>query len=1111
MNRSNTGFRILSAALALALGAGLYAQNSLDTGSIKGRVTDDKGGPLPGAVIKAKGTQGSKGAETDSSGNYVIPFLTSGTYELTATMDGFATVVQSGVAVNTLSVTQQSFKLQPGSEVINVTASAVHIDPTSASSKTTINLGDAVKHFAQGNSLTSAFDFAPGTNTASGTPGAGNVSISGASGFENQYLVGGVNITNAGYGGIGAFDRFAGITGTGMTSEFLTDLNIREGGFEAEYGQALGGVISASVKQGTNELHSAVNLFYQPRSLDGERRNLSDYYPGGFTNNHGTNTFDAAFDIGGPIIKDKLFYFVGYNPVWTRDFRKFSVSDTAAIANDGIRGGAPYINNEYQFAPVRVDNYAAHLTWNLSDKHKLDFLLFGSPVNSSGIQSGVGLRVGTTQDPGVATSPTSPPARGTIEDVSALRGASGTAKSSDVSYSLKYYGTLAPWFNLEAQVAFHKIKTSLRPDYLGLSYTDIRRSQYFTAATNAGIQPVMSSNQYQFGSTFGYSTGTLDQNTTYTLKATNTFNAAGAHDLKYGFEYADIKYAEANQFGPPIMIGPYLVTSGLGGVTFRCTSVNPAATGIGNACNGAPVYRSTRTRLNPIGLETRNKEQSLFLQDKWTIRSVTLSLGARLTSEKVSNPNDFTILIPVAGVPTRRTFYGSSYTFQNEVAPRLGITWDVMGNGKSKLYASFGRMFERIPNDLAVRSFGNEASLARVTSTTPDFSTATIPTRGGIFSPTCVAGAAIDPIKDPDNYATFGSVCGGPGTAKTRLPYKDETILGYQFQFSPTVLVDIRGMYRKQGRLLEDTQPVTVEATENYYAAIGVLGTCAGGPAAGCPVNPAMPFPGFGSAPFGGYVLANVGENAPTYFYDAFTGQKITVGYGSPRNKYKSLAITVMKEKEVGGHVSMVGSYRISKLQGNYEGLYRNDNGQSDPNISSLYDFPESPLLAGQFISGPLNTDTPHSLRLRFGYDDLLIKNFSAAVSFKWESGIPRTPYLAHPNFLYNNAGEVPGINPVYYRYSRGNIVANYTPVQRGFQGRTPDIALWDVKFGYDWNLGKSSLNFSVLVNNIFNDISVTRWNQNVENSAGVLNPNYGKPTISNNPRTIRLGARWSF
>ncbi len=1125
MNRSTNWLRLFGATLALCTSAALNAQ-STDTGSIKGRVTDDKGQPLPGAVVKAKGAQGTKGAEADSNGNYNIPFLTPGTYEVSVTMDGFDTVVQSGVSVTPLSAAVQPFKLQAGKgEVITVAASRVHIDQTSVTSKTTINLSDAINNFAQGNAFAAAFDFAPGTNGASGIAGGGNVSISGASGFENQYLIGGVNITNGGYGAMGAYDRFAGVVGSGVTTEFLGDMTVREGGFEAEYGQALGGVISANVKSGTNDLAGAVTAYWSPRGLDGARSSISQYYPSGATDDHGTDKTDLAFSVGGPLIKDKLFYFVAYNPVWTRATREFVVTNTAAIANDGIIGGAPYINNEYSFGTTRVDNYAVHLNWNLSDKHKLDFLVFGSPQRSSGIQVGAGLRVGTAQDPGVAIGPAG--TTGTIPDISAARGASGTAKGDDIAASVKYFGTLTPWMNLEAQVSYHKIKTSLDPDYKGISYTDIRRSQLFTARQLVGLPQVMSANQYQFGSTFGYSTGTTDKNITYSLKATNNFNGAGAHELKYGFEFADIRYAEANQFAPPITLNdasgqPITVTSGLGSVTMRCGSINTnGATGIGNACNTLR-YRSTRTRINPMGLETKNQETNFFVQDKWTIKNVVLSIGARYSSEKVANENNFSIRLPNQTTPT--TFYGQSYKFPSEIAPRLGISWDVNGDGKSKLYASYGRMYERIPNDLAVRSFGNEASISRVTSRTPDFTgigVAAAP--GGIFTPTCVAGASIDQNKDPANYGTFGSTCGGAGTKETKLPYKDEFVLGYQYQISPTLLVELKGIYRKQGRLLEDTQPVTVEATTNYYASYygpgygGIFGNCT----ANCPADPSTPYPGFGASPFGGYVLANVGENAPNYFYNwvwnpalgrmVKTNQKIGVGYGSPDNKYKALSFTITKQRDADGHISAEVSYRLSKLRGNYEGLYRNDNGQSDPNISSLYDFPYSPLLAGQFLSGPLNTDVPNSLRARIGYADLFIKNLSAAVTFKWEAGIPRTPMLAHPNFAYNNAGEVPGFNPIYMVYQGANLVQSYTAVQRGFQGRTPDVATWDVKFGYRWNLGKSALDFSVLVNNLFNNTEVTRWNQNVENSAGVLNPLYGLPTTNAGYRTIRLGAKWSF
>ena len=277
--------------------------------------------------------------------------------------------------------------------------------------------------------------------------------------------------------------------------------------------------------------------------------------------------------------------------------------------------------------------------------------------------------------------------------------------------------------------------------------------------------------------------------------------------------------------------------------------------------------------------------------------------------------------------------------------------------------------------------------------------------------------------------------------------------------------------------------------------------------------------------------MANIGENTLNYFYDISnctnpsditTCAKMPVNYGgTPKNKYKALSLTLTRQKVAGEHVSMQATYRISKIVGNYEGLFRSDNGQQDPNISSLYDFPNSNLTRSQFFSGPLNSDTPHVLRVNMGYDDLLIKNLSAAVTFKWSSGTLRTPYLAHPN--YQNAGEIPGNNPQYYKldttgplgvpdgYADFFLLKDYTAVQRGADGRNPDTALWDIKFAYKWNLGKSALDFSVLVQNIFNDTHYDSYDQFVENSTGVTNPSFGQPASAVSPRSIRLGVKWSF
>src|SRR5258705_4682298 len=141
MNRTNHWFRIFAAFIAVVIGAGLFAQSTVDTGSLRGRVTDDKGSPLPGAIIKAKGPQGTKAAETDASGNYSIGFLTPGMYEITASMDQFSTVVQSGVEIIAQRTSQQPFKLASGAKgnIIVVKGTGTHVDTTSTTSQTSAN------------------------------------------------------------------------------------------------------------------------------------------------------------------------------------------------------------------------------------------------------------------------------------------------------------------------------------------------------------------------------------------------------------------------------------------------------------------------------------------------------------------------------------------------------------------------------------------------------------------------------------------------------------------------------------------------------------------------------------------------------------------------------------------------------------------------------------------------------------------------------------------------------------------------------------------------------------------------------------------------------------
>lgn len=1137
-------FTLASAFLAIAP----RAQSSADTGGLRGRVLDEQGRALPGAIIRVKGPQGYRATESDGRGDYGIGFLPPGAYEITISLEGYGTVTHEGIEVAIQRVTVQNLKLSTGSETVVVRGVGLTVDPTSTTSQTSVNLPDAIRTYARERSFTSAFDFSPGVVAQSGA-GGGNPSISGASGLENQYWIGGVNITNAGYGGIGAYDAVLGASGVGVTTDFLENLDVREGGFEAEYGGALGGVISASIKSGGNDLHGAVAAYFTPRGLEGSRRVIRK--SGGFNNPAGATQLDLSAQVGGAIIKDRLFYFVAYNPVWETRHSRFDIS-REEIARDAIV--LPNANRDYDFGSGRADNFATHFTWIFNPKHRLDFILFGSPSSRSGLQDTIGRRVNPADDPDVVVQPDP----GGAINTGARDGAAGRLRITDQSYSLKYFGVLGPRTTLEAQISRHLSKVRQTPDAQAdvIQYTDIRRTQIFNAQTaNAGLPgipatPIVSPAQYVFGGLGRFQQGSNDRNTVYAVKVTHNLNWRGSHELKWGVEFTDSKFREnpvrsgpRDAAGPEIYLAPgnfdsYIRIRTGTSAQLRCRSVAPdnlVPFGSGSACD-TPRYRLNRGNFNPATLDTREREANFFVQDKWTLAGrLTLNLGLRYTRAQLGNPTSFALVSSRTGNPLNGTnsipvgttdpncvpnsdpnnpncyrvgpgqFVGNSYRFKGEWSPRLGASWDLRGNGKSKLYANFGRMYERIPQDLAIRSFGNEFGLVSATFSSPDLTGQT------------------------QNVLTVGgdSTTVAPGT---RLPYKDDFLLGYQFEIAPRFILDIKANYRRQGRILEDTQSATVEAIENFYYN-PLLFTCMN-----CGTQTEL-FPGAGYARFQRYVLANVGDNGPTAFNEVYpfgtaanggcpvalplcdglpTGATTPAGFGEPASKYRALSVTATKYRSEGGHLSVQATYRLSRLTGNYEGLYRNDNGQKDPNISSLYDFPLSHLTRAQYNNGPLNNDTTHALRVNLAWEDLLIRNLNVAATLKWSTGKPRTPFLAHPN--YQNPGEIPGVNPAYYGFDLNNdgygdlfLLRDYEARGRGSNGRTPSIATLDAKLGYAWNLGKGRLDVDLLVKNLFNNTTVTAYDDFVETTAGVLNPPYGTPTAVHDPRTIRLGARWSF
>jgi len=204
---------------------------------------------------------------------------------------------------------------------------------------------------------------APGVSTSGA--GTANPSIAGGSGLENQYVVDGVNITNTGYGALGSYSIYHGSLGNGVTYDFVNEVQVKTAGYEAEYGQSTGGVVNVITKSGSNNLRGSLFGYARPSGTEGDWKQVQT--ENGSINTTGTQTSDAGFTIGGPVWRDRLFYFGAYNPSWEK--RTIVAPEGFPLASLGEVDRDRHINS-----------YSAKATAQLAGGHRLDASFFGDPA-----------------------------------------------------------------------------------------------------------------------------------------------------------------------------------------------------------------------------------------------------------------------------------------------------------------------------------------------------------------------------------------------------------------------------------------------------------------------------------------------------------------------------------------------------------------------------------------------------------------------------------------------------------------------------------------------------------------------------------------------------------
>jgi hypothetical protein len=1094
---------LLVLAVIVSLAIPVSAQESSVKGNISVLVVDSSGASVPDAKITLNGPTGSRVATTDDQGIYQFSYIVPGIYTVKIEKEGFKAASISGIEVLTDRVASVRAILETGSatETVEVTGSAISVDTTTTAFGANLNDNFYEKIPIQRN-VASLFYLAPGV-VSGGASGNANPSISGGSGLENQYIADGVDITDSAFGGLGIFSRSYGSLGTGINLTFIKEVQIKTGGFEPQYGKATGGIVQIVTKSGSNQFHGGVSGFFQPSAFEATRTNPDDPQFG-VVNVTGklvhNATYDASAELGGyiPKFRDKLFFYAAFNPTYNTQEGAYPT-------------GSPLFGTQDPILRTYVYSYAAKLTFKINDNHQIESSVFGDPSHTN----------------------TAPFDRLTTYNTTA----NSKLRFGNRDWSLRYNGTLSPtllvnisgaWgqnhFDETGFTPLHEIIDQVGPN-LGLS----TRPQ-FVAQGRGFVEPT--------------------EDNTYKLNGdiSKTVHAGGEHTFSIGYGWEKAGYKGGRQYsggavpipgfnedGAELTTGPDF--SGVAGALANSEWYLRAAPATCTACpllnvpgaGPTPVYlRMLRSEfnVNAAGVKafsTSSVYHSAYLNDSWTPnKHVTLSLGVRWDQEHLVGQD-------------------SKYTFTDNWSPRLGIAIDPTGDRKNKIYANFARYNYNLPLDLAERSLTNEQDLSGF-RLAPDYTVNAAGQRIANIDP--ATGSVIVAF---DAAHVLNGAAGATGGAKgslaigsstqsteaiasgTRLMYEDEWVVGYEHEFKYGVVFSAKYVRRDLKRIVEDTGGVSPEAANagfqqvflianvnartdlftnpaptEFVATTDAMGNITNLPTGCTATNTQFPVTNSLNQPvstangdtavcFPSATNANAGINTPDGIPDGFV---------NPIRRYQAVEFEV--NKSFSKNWQLRANYRIGRLFGNFEGALRNDNGQTDPGISSLFDFTQGDfnLLGNQFTPGVLNTDRLHVANGYFTYvlDHTKARGLVLGTGIKVATGTPINRLAAHP--VYLNAGEVP--------------IGG-----RGSEGRTPTTGTVDFHSEYPIRITeKAQLHIGADLFNIGFAKRVQYVNQDIDLGFGTVNADFLKPANQNgvfsndafqSPFVARLFARFTF
>lgn len=666
-------FRAMSLVVAFVLCLTGAAFGQEQDGNVEGTIRDPNGAAVPGVEVTLVSSGTTEGARpdatsgfrrvvtTDEDGFFRILEVPPGFYNLTAAATGgFGTLTVENVEVVLGKTTPINAALAVGGQSVSVdvTDASSGIDPTDNKIQTNITT-QVIELLPKGTNFASLLQVAPAVRNE---PLSGGFQVDGASGSENTFIIDGQEVTNFRTGELN--------TNNNLPFQLVQELQVKSSGFEAEFGGATGGVINVVTKGGSNDFRGEIGVQFDAREFNAGPRDILFLNPASQSEfirpnrDSGTNEYPSA-TLGGPILRDRLWFFASYTPQFLNTTRTINYQNAATRTARFSETYRQRQRREYTFARLDAQPF---------DNLRLSGSFTYSPLIVDGIL------------PGFGTIFEDLPSGNFGGSIGTLRGAQyfGQRGGRQNANNTTGSAVFTPTPNLVLTVRGGHNFLNEKSNSYGVP-DPLTNPRIFCSALSvasrtpaeAGCRPGQTNGGVVFDALLfdASKRNTIDADVSYVVN-----NFGGRHLFKGGYQYNGISNEVVSNRTPQVSIR-YGRT--IAETAERNLPVSPNAVGSG-----------ILTRIGTLG-DVSSRNEGFYIQDSYQPFSrLTLNLGVRIERENVPSF--------IEGAPDL------VFNFGDKIAPRLGFAFDPTGDGRTKIFGSFGRFFDRFKYELPRGSFGGE-------------------------------------------------------------------------------------------------------------------------------------------------------------------------------------------------------------------------------------------------------------------------------------------------------------------------------------------------------------------------------------------------------------------